>query len=86
MDVLSDGEFRLDGGAMFGMVPRERWTAFSPPDDRNRIRLGTHGLLVRGPDYLSVARTRLRPPQAGGRLGVHLELRYLYFPWRYLCV
>jgi glyoxylase-like metal-dependent hydrolase (beta-lactamase superfamily II) len=48
VDVLSDGEFRLDGGAMFGMVPRERWSGWCPPDERNRIRLGTHCRLVRG--------------------------------------
>jgi len=54
IDVLSDGEFRLDGGAMFGMVPRERWKEWCPPDERNRIRLQTHGLLVRGPDFVLV--------------------------------
>ena len=52
LDVLSDGEFKLDGGAMFGMVPRERWVEWCPPDDRNRIRLQTHTLLVRGPDFV----------------------------------
>jgi glyoxylase-like metal-dependent hydrolase (beta-lactamase superfamily II) len=54
VDVLSDGEFRLDGGAMFGMVARERWEGLCPPDDRHRIRLATHGLLVRGPGYVLV--------------------------------
>jgi len=51
LDVLSDGEFRLDGGAMFGMVPRERWEHWCPPDDRNRIRLQTHTLLARGDGF-----------------------------------
>ncbi|MHC4473687.1 MAG: MBL fold metallo-hydrolase [Planctomycetota bacterium] len=55
IDVLSDGEFRLDGGAMFGMVPRERWREWCPPDERNRIRLQTHTLLVRGPDFVLLA-------------------------------
>jgi glyoxylase-like metal-dependent hydrolase (beta-lactamase superfamily II) len=54
VDVLSDGEFRLDGGAMFGMVPRERWQKWLPPDGRNRIRLGTHAICVRGPDFVLV--------------------------------
>ena len=54
VDVLSDGEFRLDGGAMFGMVPRERWKKWCPPDERNRIRLATHGLLVRSDDFTLV--------------------------------
>ena len=44
--TLHDGLFRLDGGAMFGVVPRTLWAAQSPPDDRNRIRLATRPLLV----------------------------------------
>jgi len=45
---LSDGFIRLDGGAMFGVVPRTLWETRLPPDDRNRIPLGMRPLLVRG--------------------------------------
>jgi methylmalonyl-CoA epimerase len=45
---LSDGFFRLDGGAMFGVVPRTLWARRMPPDDRNRITLGLRPLLVLG--------------------------------------
>ena len=45
---LSDGHFRLDGGAMFGVVPKPLWEKRAPADDRNRIRLGLRPLLVRG--------------------------------------
>jgi glyoxylase-like metal-dependent hydrolase (beta-lactamase superfamily II) len=45
---LFDGFFRLDGGAMFGIVPKPLWERRAPPDDRNRIRLATRPLLVRG--------------------------------------
>lgn len=45
---LSDGFFRLDGGAMFGVVPRTLWESRLPPDDRNRIPLGMRPLIVRG--------------------------------------
>ena len=45
---LYDGFFRLDGGAMFGVVPRPLWARRSPPDDRNRIPLAMRPLLVRG--------------------------------------
>src|SRR5947199_10748411 len=52
---VSDGEFRLDGGAMFGVVPRVMWEKPCPPDERNRIRMGTNCLLVaRGSDLLLV--------------------------------
>jgi glyoxylase-like metal-dependent hydrolase (beta-lactamase superfamily II) len=45
---LSDGTFRLDGGAMFGVVPRPLWERRAPADDRNRISLGLRPLVVRG--------------------------------------
>jgi methylmalonyl-CoA epimerase len=45
---LSDGFFALDGGAMFGVVPRTLWERVLPPDDRHRIPLGLRPLVVRG--------------------------------------
>jgi glyoxylase-like metal-dependent hydrolase (beta-lactamase superfamily II) len=44
---LSDGTFRLDGGAMFGVVPKPLWEKRAPADERNRITLGLRPLLVR---------------------------------------
>lgn len=43
---LTDGCFRLDGGAMFGVVPRALWERTDPPDPRNRILLNLGVLLV----------------------------------------
>ena len=45
---LVDGYFRLDGGAMFGVVPKPLWEKRAPADERNRITLGLRPLLVRG--------------------------------------
>jgi len=45
---LSDGYFRLDGGSMFGIVPKALWDKRAPADDRNRIRLAMRPLVVRG--------------------------------------
>lgn len=45
---LSDGFFGLDGGAMFGVVPKPLWERVAPADARNRIRMGMRPLLVRG--------------------------------------
>ncbi len=42
------GGYRLDGGAMFGSVPRALWAGLIPPDPANRIRLATRSLVVRG--------------------------------------
>ena len=45
---LLDGFLRLDGGAMFGVVPKPLWEKRAPADARNRIRLAMRPLLVRG--------------------------------------
>jgi glyoxylase-like metal-dependent hydrolase (beta-lactamase superfamily II) len=44
--ILSAGTLWLDGGAMFGVVPKMLWAKLRPPDERNRIRLGMNVLLV----------------------------------------
>ena len=44
---LTDGFFALDGGAMFGVVPKPLWERRAPADARNRIRLGMRPLIVR---------------------------------------
>jgi glyoxylase-like metal-dependent hydrolase (beta-lactamase superfamily II) len=43
---LLDGFFGLDGGAMFGVVPKPVWERTNPADSRNRIRLASRPLLV----------------------------------------
>jgi methylmalonyl-CoA epimerase len=45
---VSDGFFGLDGGAMFGVVPRTLWEGKAPPDERNRIALAMRPLIIRG--------------------------------------
>lgn len=50
--TLEGGTQRLDGGAMFGVVPRVLWTRRVQPDDRNRIPLALRCLLVEHPDGL----------------------------------
>lgn len=49
IEIISDTEFRLDGGAMFGIVPRVLWQRVCPPDDANRIRLQTNCLFIETP-------------------------------------
>ncbi|MCO5168549.1 MAG: MBL fold metallo-hydrolase [Planctomycetes bacterium] len=47
VDLLDGGAFRLDGGAMFRVVPRALWAPLLPPDDQNRVTLAMRPLLVR---------------------------------------
>lgn len=44
--ILSAGSLWLDGGAMFGVVPKPLWERQRPPDERNRIPLAMNVLLV----------------------------------------
>ena len=52
---IDGGRFRLDGGAMFGVVPRPVWEPLCPTDDRNRIPMACNCLLLRcAGEYLLV--------------------------------
>lgn len=46
LHLVSDGTFRLDGGAMFGVVPKALWQRERPADEANRIRMATNCVLV----------------------------------------
>ena len=50
IDVVEDGRFGLDGGAMFGIIPRPLWARKDPPDDANRIEMALRCLLIRHDD------------------------------------
>jgi len=45
--LITDGTFRLDGGAMFGVIPKPMWERVSPADARNRILMAMNSLLIR---------------------------------------
>jgi glyoxylase-like metal-dependent hydrolase (beta-lactamase superfamily II) len=46
VEIVPDCEFRLDGGAMFGVVPRNLWSKFCPPDEQNRIRMNMNCVFI----------------------------------------
>ena len=47
VNLISLGRFRLDGGAMFGIVPKPIWEKLFEADERNRIELGLNVLLIK---------------------------------------
>jgi glyoxylase-like metal-dependent hydrolase (beta-lactamase superfamily II) len=55
--VLTDGSYYLDGGAMFGVVPKVMWEKRAPADEKNRILLGTNTVLVRTGTHTVVIET-----------------------------
>lgn len=54
---LSDGELWLDGGSMFGIVPKNLWAKLATPDEQNRIRLGLNPLLIRAQERFVLVET-----------------------------
>ena len=47
--LVSGGGLKLDGGAMFGLIPKALWSRNYPADEQNRIRLACNCLLVEWP-------------------------------------
>ena len=47
LEILSSGSMAMDGGLIFGIVPRVMWEKVTPPDEKNRVRLGLNVLLIR---------------------------------------
>ncbi|MFH0765555.1 MAG: MBL fold metallo-hydrolase [Calditrichota bacterium] len=50
IQTIEFGKFRLDGGAMFGVVPKVLWEKSNPADAQNRIELALRGLLIEAGD------------------------------------
>jgi glyoxylase-like metal-dependent hydrolase (beta-lactamase superfamily II) len=46
--MIDAGRYKLDGGAMFGVVPRTLWQKENPPDEKNRITMSLNTLLLVG--------------------------------------
>ncbi len=48
--TIDTGRFRLDGGAMFGVVPKTLWERTNPADEKNRIAMAARSLLLKRKD------------------------------------
>ncbi len=70
LHLVSDGNVWLDGGAMFGVVPRSEWELRCPPDAANRVLLSLNCFLIRTPEALILA---------DSGIGTLLNRKYLDF-------
>src|SRR5210317_1468072 len=72
IDAVDTGSLALDGGAMFGVVPKALWQrAYTNADDLNRIPMASRPLLVRWDD-----KVMLIDSGSGNKLGEKLEKIY----------
>ena len=70
---LLDGWLSLDGGAMYGIVPKVLWEKQLPADDQNRVRMAMRPLLVRTPTHTIVVESGIGqaiPPDLHERYGI----------------
>lgn len=65
LHLIDTGTFKLDGGAMFGVVPKVLWQKLIPPDDANRIELGMRCLLIETEDRLILVDTGIGNKNTG---------------------
>lgn len=61
---LNTGNFKLDGGAMFGVVPKSLWTRTNPADDKNMCDWTMRSLLIEDGDRLMLIDTGIGDKQS----------------------
>ncbi len=47
--LLNLGDYWIDGGGAYGVIPKPLWEKVAPPDDRNRIKMSINVLLIKTP-------------------------------------
>jgi glyoxylase-like metal-dependent hydrolase (beta-lactamase superfamily II) len=72
---LRDGFFFLDGGAMFGVVPKTLWEKKCPADPHNRIKMGLNSILVKTPRALVLVETGIGPKLGRKLSGIYCVQR-----------
>ena len=71
---INAGNFKLDGGAMFGVVPKSLWQRTNPPDSNNMIDIAARCLLIEDGNRLILVDTGMGNKQSEKFYGY-------YFPW-----
>ncbi len=69
--VCTDGSFVLDGGAMFGVVPKAMWQKRMPADENNCVLMGLNTLVVRSGPAVVVVETGIGNKQSAKMKGIH---------------
>lgn len=71
---IETGNFKLDGGAMFGVVPKSIWQRTNPADEKNMISMSMRCMLIEDGDRLILVDTGLGSKQSDKFFGYY----YLY--------
>tara|TARA_E500000081_G_C6102736_1_gene338445 strand:+ start:306 stop:1169 length:864 start_codon:yes stop_codon:yes gene_type:complete len=73
LHAIETGNFKLDGGAMFGVVPKALWSRTNPADNKNRIELAARSLLIEDGNRLVLIDTGMGNKQ-GQKFFSHFDL------------
>jgi len=68
---LEAGNFKLDGGAMFGVVPKTIWNTTNPADDKNLIDIAARCLLIEDGNKLTLIDTGMGNKQSDKFFGYY---------------
>jgi len=71
LTFCSDGTYLLDGGAMFGVVPKTLWSKRAPADAENRILLGLNTTVVRAGEHVVLIETGIGNKQSPKMREIH---------------
>ena len=71
LNFCSDGTYLLDGGAMFGVVPKTLWQKRTPADEQNRMLLGMNTVVVRTGSAVVVIETGIGNKQSAKMREIH---------------
>src|SRR5258707_14862523 len=77
LTVCTDGTYKLDGGAMFGVVPKPLWEKRAAADDQNRILLGLNTVVVRTGRQTVVIETGIGNKQPAKMREIHCNRELL---------
>lgn len=77
LTLCTDGTYRLDGGAMFGVVPKTLWQKRLPADESNRVRLGLNTAVVRTGRHTVVIETGIGNKQSPKMREIHANQELL---------
>jgi glyoxylase-like metal-dependent hydrolase (beta-lactamase superfamily II) len=77
LTICTDGTYRLDGGAMFGVVPKTLWQRRAPADENNNILLGLNTVVVRTGKHTVVIETGVGNKQSEKMRAIHQNQQLL---------
>ena len=75
ISVVHAGLFKLDGGAMFGVVPKSLWQKTNPADQNNMIDIAARCLLIEDGNRLILVDTGMGNKQSDKFYGYYFNLK-----------